>query len=83
MDEVQDDCNDDENNADNRGQTSKDTVGCACLAGAVEGVCGAGYSAQTLLCTMLEQNNNDQDDLSRNLCGRQYDAFLHIYAFLA
>ena len=55
MDEVQDDCNDDENNADNRGQTSKDTVGCACLAGAVEGVCGAGYGAQTLLCTMLEQ----------------------------
>ena len=39
---------------------AKDTVGCACLAGAVEGVCGAGYSL-TLLCTMLEQNNNDQE----------------------
>ena len=50
--------------------------GCGTMGFGLPAAIGAGYSAQTLLCTMLEQNNNDQeqacndhDDRESDLCG--------------
>ena len=76
VNDVENDRCDDEDHANDRGQTSKNAVRSGSLALAEEGVCAALDGAKTLLRALLKQNDNDQeqacddhDDRKSDLCG--------------
>ena len=61
VNDVENDRCDDEDHADDRGQTGKNAVRSGSLALAEEGVYAALDGAEALLCALLKQNDNDQE----------------------